>query len=222
MRLILFSPHMDDAALDAGDHILKWKALGWDVSIVSVFTGFGSSAVNQEVRRAVGMNGLTNFQFEKIRKQEDARAMRGLGVHYEHLDLTDAAFRGVPFRSVFSGDIFPADNMIVRRLSGMMKKHKYADKIIVPLGIGGHIDHVIVRRSAEATVPPDRVAYYIDYPYALKLSNWHFNHLHPFSRWRISVLPMSKRKWRACEEYASQIPVLFPRPAHYWECMINV
>lgn len=213
---------MDDAVLDAGDHTLRWNAKGWSVTVVSVFTSFGTSTIPQSVRRAVGMNDLTNLRFEKMRVHEDKRAMKNLGVRYKHLNFVDAAFRGQPFGSIFNGYIRAEDEPLVRKLADAMRPYKDADKLLVPLGVGGHIDHLAVRKAAEELFPHGRLGYYVDYPYALRLSNWRLRHLKAFFTRRISVLKMSRRKRQICESYTSQIPVLFSHTPDYWECVINV
>lgn len=180
MRIVVFSPHLDDAALDVADHITRWRLQGHMVTIVSAFTAFGKVVIPRDARRAVGMGNLTNGRFERTRKNEDELAMSDLGVSYVHLDFIDAAFRGRPLQLVFNSGISPSDGLIVRKLSGIIKKYA-ADKHYVPLGVGGHIDHLILREAARRALGDANTGYYVDYPYALQMRNWSFGALVAFA-----------------------------------------
>lgn len=114
------------------------------------------------------------------RRHEDQQAMALLGVEALHLGLPDAIYRYDPNgRPLYQGKQF---------LSGQPHSHDWQSfyprvldalhralavvgedaSLYCPLSIGGHVDHVIVRRAAEQIRSPEHILYYEDYPYAGK------------------------------------------------------
>jgi hypothetical protein len=66
---------------------------------------------------------------------------------------------------VLTGTPDPQDNGLTRDLVRKMKRSLLpSDIVLAPLGVGGHVDHVIVRRAAEALDQP-LVLYYPEIPY---------------------------------------------------------
>ena len=115
-RIIIFSPHLDDAALDLCDHILFWKKQSYEVEIVTVFSSFKTSHVSHDVRVGTGIANRSVLEFERARKLEDKNAMGALGVKWRHLDFVDGGFRQykqIPvykdFLALFCGSISQKD-----------------------------------------------------------------------------------------------------------------
>lgn len=146
---LYLSPHLDDVAISCAGRILKERAGGKRVWVVSIFT----AGAPDEARR----------------KEEDRRAMARLGVDFEWLDLPDApwrnpfyrSFRSIVFgehpndRGFLSGRVRPAVEKLVRRAA--------PSRIYVPLAVGTHIDH---RLTFEAGRSLGGVVFYEDRPYA--------------------------------------------------------
>ena len=67
--------------------------------------------------------------------------------------------------NVLTGPPDPNDDDLTRDLTGKMKRSLLpSDLVLAPLGVGGHVDHIIVRRAAEALDRP-LVLYYSELPY---------------------------------------------------------
>jgi len=79
--------------------------------------------------------------------------------------------------------------------------------VLCPLGVGRHVDHVLVR-----SVGPElgrRVVYYADFPYALHSApDPAFLAAHGLRRWASPADPAEKRG--LIEGYRSQVDALFP------------
>lgn len=227
-RLIVFSPHLDDAVLDVCDHIQMWKSYGWDIEIISVFTGFGNGPMSRDAREYIGIPRLSPRQFEATRKDEDTRAMKELDVPFKHLDFIDAGFRIHSGRFVYPdfnskdrGQIRPQDHRLMAELGDIMEHYRKVDRIYIPMGIGGHVDHVIVRTMAQRIFPSQNIGYYVDFPYALSLKNWRPKHILTALTRKLSVIQYSERKWNICLNYETQMSIMFSQKPHYPEIVFD-
>jgi LmbE family N-acetylglucosaminyl deacetylase len=217
-ELVVLSPHMDDAVFDCCDHIFAWKRSALHVKIVTVFTAFSTSKLSGWARRHSGISpNESPGEFGDRRVHEDVRAMSALRVSWNHLGFTDAGFRcnkGKPIhpddRSLFSGALSLHDLTLLTKLKRAIEPFKNENRFVVPLGVGNHVDHILVRKVAEELVSPARIYYYIEYPYAVFFMNWTRNHVAQVMAAKKSVKWMSQAKRRVIRLYASQHHVLSP------------
>src|SRR5688500_1136515 len=100
-KLVIFSPHLDDAVLSLGATISREVAAGREVEVVSCFTsGPPLDAIQPEHRV---------FGDYSIRREEDKRALTRLGAKFRWLDLHERIWRKPPLpkaRSVFPTHVF--------------------------------------------------------------------------------------------------------------------
>ena len=152
-RLVVISPHLDDAVLSA------WSALRHhsDVAVVTCFAGEPPAGTPASVWDRRG-GARCAVEQVRLRRAEDQAVMNSLGataVHLEHLDA--------PYRD-------PGDDMVVERLTDSLRPHLGRDALVLaPLALGGHPDHVAAREAALAAAPRGRLLLYADLPYA---SRW--------------------------------------------------
>lgn len=111
------------------------------------------------------------------RRAEDGPALAGLGVATVYLDLPDAIYRRDPGSGawLYTGHdgIFgppaeaeaPVVEALATRLAGLAGVIRTTRRL-VPLAVGGHVDHQLVRRAAERAWGETAVRYYEDFPYA--------------------------------------------------------
>ena len=203
-EIIVFSPHLDDAALGCSDHILAWKKLGLQVRVVTIFTklSFPSKSPTQG----------SPSDLELKRWSEDKQAMNLLGVSWNHLSFADWTFRrnyekpcyicGRPKRCASNVSILGA---LQKAITPFAKRGSF----VVPLGIGGHIDHLLVREAAENRTELSELCYYVDYPYALSILNWTLSDLMEVIAAKKSIKIMSNAKRQLLKKYTSQIPQIF-------------
>jgi LmbE family N-acetylglucosaminyl deacetylase len=184
--LTVLAPHLDDAALSCGS-LLIYAAKLTSVTVVTFFTEAGCPPYTFSARRYLHQLGAQNPQrLYQQRQLEDRAALEPLGISCVHVGLTDALFRRKPYRKpsfastlipefahlypvyrkhVISGRIADDDagtledaTQILQRMGGFN-----LGVVLAPLGVGGHVDHVLVRTAAEQS--GNRVVYYSDFPY---------------------------------------------------------
>jgi len=228
MDIIILSPHLDDAALSCSDHIHAWNTAGHNITVVTIFSSFQTTVVSDYLRGYMEASGITTVEeLEHHRKQEDAAATQLMGCRAEYLDFIDAGYRQhndkpdyadyrelCPFR--ISEQEYPAIDEIVIRLS----KHSGADLIVAPLGVGGHIDHLMTRLVAEKISPDDRLAYYVDFPYALNPFKWRPKYINTFLSYKQSIQWISTFKRSIIDCYPSQVAYLFRMKPRYPEILL--
>lgn len=165
-KILLLSPHSDDAALSVGGLIQKPAFR----NSIHILTLFGRS----NYTRAGGFQD--NWQtVSKRRKREDTAFAARVGVELTYLDFPEAALRP-DFRNRIFLDDATARAPIPRKLRSLalnvIDRVKPA-LLLAPLGIGGHFDHMIARDLARSIAGRRAIAvtYYEDLFYACYVSN---------------------------------------------------
>jgi len=117
-------------------------------------------------------------QIQAIRHKEESLMTRLTGARIHALDLPEALLRGHSQDEAFTAEAGPAESgiadSVMAAVSNLARQHAQA-RWRLPLGVGNHIDHRIVRDSAltglrNAGVDERRVSFYEDLPYAALLS----------------------------------------------------
>ena len=168
--LVVFSPHLDDAALSCGGRIAAAVRSGASVLVVTAFSG----APDREGRRS-SVGSLAAFAGMEARRAEDEVAMARLGADRMDLGHEEAIGRDARYRSFLSlmGAIRRSDAALPRALEdvahGLCGRNPRA-LLLFPLGVGGHVDHRILfevsRRLLARGVAPGRMAWFEEIPYA--------------------------------------------------------
>lgn len=175
--------------------------------------GGALSSLAAKLHEAWGL--AANFS---ARRKEDEAACRALGAEVHHAAIPDAIYRFDPasdaplypdLRLVF-GVMHPQDWALTRCMA-VLRELPQAQEVYVPLGVGGHVDHKLVRRAAESVFPTERIRYYEDFPYA-KRRFAVSRVIWPPWRWRSEVLRLSaealEARCRASLLYSSQLEML--------------
>jgi LmbE family N-acetylglucosaminyl deacetylase len=224
---LFISPHLDDAALSCGARILELADRSINVTVLTIFAGDPPSQhISPLASWFHTICGLGNDPVG-TRRAEDLRAMAILGAHPIHVALPDCLYRvdapGIPFiqevGQIFTGDHRADRKLISQIASGLadLATHTTLFTIYVPLGIGRHIDHMIVRTGVEHFMERSRLdrkptlVYYEDMPYASREADptWRYElaiGLHPRVH-QISAVHWA-RKMDAIRAYRSQASVL--------------
>jgi len=203
-RIVVVSPHSDDAVLSAGDLI----AVASTATVVTVFAG--TPAAYPEPLgvwdRACGFR--PGDDVAAVRRAEDERALARLGADVVHLPHLQHSHRRD------AGDVPGPPDDLDRALSGLVGG---ATAVVVPLGVG-HPEHRVVADAAlrvRSGAPDASWIAYADVPYAaipgrlahrlgeLAASGIELAPLVP------PVDPMARaRKVAALEAYVSQVGAL--------------
>jgi LmbE family N-acetylglucosaminyl deacetylase len=198
-KIVVVSPHSDDAVLSLGAAIASWVRRGAVVELLTVLALDPESSTP-----AGGWDGRAGFATEgeaaARRRDEDRRACAVLG----------ASPSWLPFGSVDyerHGDENDVRAAVAAALAG-------ADAVLLPGSPLTHPDHAwLVRALVETPLP--RVGLYAEQPYTRKagdapasppwlgdaLGRAAFESADPGLRDRVA-------KWRAIRQYASQLPLL--------------
>lgn len=188
-RLIVLSPHLDDAVLSCGA-LMNHVRTETSVTVVTFFTEGGEPPYTYGTRRYLHKtrNRHANSLF-LARRAEDQAVLEGAGISYVHVGLKEILFRRrtqpllnrFPWASrlipelsyayptfhlhVLHGGIPPDDLSTIRRVLDTIDHLSLESStlFLAPLGVGGHKDHILVRTAAELS--RKRVAYYSDFPY---------------------------------------------------------
>lgn len=216
MRYIYFSPHLDDAVLSAGGLISDQTKEGIPVEIWTFMSGIPEDG--QLTDLALGMHtiwGTTDVrEMIQIRKEEDRNAALLLGPKTVHFDFLDCIYRrgksgiGLYEASVFTtphADDLDIPPQIAQRMVALLEAD---DKIVVQLGVGGHVDHILVRKAAEMLNRP--LVYIADLPYAIRNPEELDQITVGMQETLQAISAGGVEFWlQAIEEYASQLSSLF-------------
>lgn len=171
-RVIVVSPHMDDAILSCGG-LLSQLIPQMDCLTVTVCTADPVGVDPQNPPHGIALPSL--------RRDEEVSAMAALGCKLVQLDLLDAIYR----KDVHSGQVlYPTMNSIwsmprpedaehrqalrSRLLSLLGQPAQRPTLLISPLSVGHHIDHVLCTQVALSVAANlDHILLYEDFPYVV-------------------------------------------------------
>lgn len=180
------SPHLDDAGLSCGG-LIRYLSDKTDVTVVNVFTKADTGKSTLSARKSLKDSGFSDaLEYYKARVTEDAKAYSGLPISLVSLGEIDALWRKRGHNSWLiqqvskfipeAGHMYPTyrlhiargvvtdeDTLLMKRIEA--KLHKIIPKnacIFAPLGIGNHVDHLVVKYAVERAYKP---IYWTDQPY---------------------------------------------------------
>ncbi len=218
---IYLSPHLDDVALSCGGQIARLVAAGQRVWIVTVMAGDPPAQGVSAYAQSLHQRWELVIDAVAGRRQEDVAACAILGADYRHWSVPDCIYRhhpetGDPFY-VSDDDIFgavhPVEQELVEALAREMAHLPALARVVVPLTVGHHVDHQIVRAAAEKVLAPSRLFYYEDYPYAQEAGKLEATLAAGDGHWKATVIPLDEgalqRKVEAIAAFRSQLSTFF-------------
>lgn len=201
---IFFSPHLDDAVLSAGALIAELTHHQKRVLVVTAFTRASNNSFTGDAQTFLtNSGGYTAEELFAKRQQEDVHAVQKLGATHLHLANVDALFRTTPqmthaasrqlyptFKSVFSAQMHAQDTPLLRSLTHevttLHRQLKNGGKFYAPLGIGGHIDHLLCYEAVQP-LPPHDLVFWEDVPYRIE---------HQKTLSRMHVIGLQRSLWK--------------------------
>jgi LmbE family N-acetylglucosaminyl deacetylase len=140
--IVAVAPTLADAVQSAGATLARHAAEGHPVIVVSVFTNDGDPD-DATAAAALGLSGVVHLALEPAPE-------RGYEAHRQHDGLQE-------------GDDAPK---VAASVMAIALGRLEPDLILAPLGLTGHVDHLVVERALdELELPRLR---WLDLPYALR------------------------------------------------------
>jgi LmbE family N-acetylglucosaminyl deacetylase len=171
---IYIAPHLDDAVLSCGGQIYEETGNGHTVLVVTVMAGDPPAKISNYATQHHIRWGLSDNVVAR-RRQEDIAACDRLGAVALHWDVPDCIYRADPQtgRALYSsepalfGPVQDADMYLVDIITSRLASLPAAGRIVIPLTVGNHVDHQIVRQAAERCFCDQwqKLEYYEDFPY---------------------------------------------------------
>jgi LmbE family N-acetylglucosaminyl deacetylase len=169
VKIVVLSPHREDAAFSLSLAIETWLARGHAVEVVNCFTR-SEHAPYSDVGSVHANDRMTYVTALRLKEEESWR--KQYGAAQKRLTLKDLNVKDAPLRmhcaldEVASVAVNPAD----KAMGKIQKALEAASAIVLPLALGSHVDHRTVQQAAlpllTAALP---CAFYEDLPEALGL-----------------------------------------------------
>jgi LmbE family N-acetylglucosaminyl deacetylase len=214
LKIVYFSPHLDDAIFSCGGIIARQVKGHFQVAIWSFFTADPPADNLTYFARILHHRWGKQGSPYRQRREEDIEACSLLSAEWKHFGFEDCIYRNYPsnnaplvrkkadlFRPVKEPEAFLEDSLFKVILENLSPE----DQIVLPLEAGGHIDHVLVKTIGDRL--SNKKYYYPDFPYAGKLNLVDDLHLPPGADVnRFPLEPEEIDLWKkASATYRSQI-----------------
>jgi len=218
---IYLAPHLDDAALSCGGAIARHANAGARVLVVTLCTAAPPpNGPFSDLAHAEHQGwGLAPAEVIGVRLREDDLALARLDADTYRAGLLDAIYRRPDVyntRDALFGTPAPDDSLLYSTRQLIASLHSRAPRatFYAPLGVGNHVDHLIVYTAA-CEAAGAVMAFYEDFPYMLWDGAFEQRMRvldRPFIASTIDIDSTLTRKIGAISAYASQLRSLFKQP----------
>lgn len=170
MHLLAISPHLDDAVFSAGATLWERAQAGDRVTILTCFTGNVARPQGFALACQLDKGLPAEVDYMALRRAEDEAACAVLGAAAVHLPLLEAPHRGYVSAAALFGERLAEDRIAgpLREALAEQLDRLRPDRMLGPYGVGAHVDHLYVRDVLTELVEPARLAWWEDYPYAMR------------------------------------------------------
>lgn len=217
---IYLSPHLDDIALSCGGQVYMQSAAGKAILIVTVMAGDPPEQVKSDFIEALHDRWQLQADVVAMRRAEDAEACRILGADHLYWDIPDCIYRShvqtdellYSSNDDIFGDIHSSETELIDAISKRVQSLPAHKRLVLPLGVGNHVDHQITRLAAEGHDYGELV-YYEEYPYVVLPDALESVTGKENSRWQPTIISLSEAaleaKVKAIAAYESQLSTFF-------------
>lgn len=229
---IFLSPHLDDAVYSCGGLIWEQVQKGDPVEVWTIFAGDPPDDVLSPFAQGLHQRWQTGMDASVVRREEDWNACSTVGASAYHFNFLDCIYRRFPGtgeplirrdEDLFT-PIVPEEQYLVNQLVEQFFQMVPENiQLVSPLGLGGHMDHRLVRKAAETMGMP--LWYYADYPYAGSGEWMETSALESFEKVAFKVSRNGLMQWqKAASAYQSQLNTFWKGEAEleaaleiYWQ-----
>ena len=166
VKIVVVSPHRDDACFSLGLSIGCWIEANHTVVVVNCFTR-SDYAPYADFEFIHSNDRMPRVSALRLREDEAWQKMYPRGLQLVDLSLKDAPLRlHVAMNEVIGRAVNPDDKTMTKLPKAVAALKP--DALVLPLALGGHVDHKTARMAmmhpGESHAVP--VAFYEDLPYA--------------------------------------------------------
>lgn len=170
MNILVLSPHRDDAAFSLSLSIAHWLKRGHRVTILNVFTR--SLYAPYSDAETVHENDRLAY-VSALRKREDEAFLKQIaGAAIIDLNLKDAPIRLHCDSSIVCNMDAASNDTAIPKIRKAIAKQAAtahpATALVLPLALGHHVDHRVVRDASLPLSTELACAFYEDLPYAMR------------------------------------------------------
>ena len=170
MNILVVSPHRDDAAFSLLLSIDHWMSVGHRVTLLNIFTQslYAPYADAESMREHAQLADVS-----ALRKKEDESFLASIpGIAMTDLNLEDAPIRlscdSATVCDIEADPNDPAIPAISKALPFQARASQPVHALVVPLALGHHVDHRVVRDTILPFTTHLPTAFYEDLPYAMR------------------------------------------------------
>lgn len=217
MKTVLtLSPHLDDAAFSVGP-LLAELAGNARIIVGTIFTQSVTNPSGFALACQLDKGLPPDADYMELRREEDKEWAKIIGAEVVHGQFMEAPHRGYHSPIELFGPIFDSDeiSLFLSKWLDELIAFSTPDLVLIPLGVGGHVDHQWVRKIAAKAITDSAIlVFFKDQPYSWKSNDDSLKDilsgLNPFFDLGISFHQDSiERALMAAESYKTQIPFQF-------------
>lgn len=169
MNILVVSPHRNDAAFSLALAIKGWLAARHRVTVLGVFSRSVSAPFSDA--DTVHPNDLLSY-VSAMRRREDAELLKLMpGLRMVDLNLKDAPVRlRCSPEDMYTIAPSPEDTAVAKIQKALAKlaTEQTIDAVLLPLALGHHVDHLVVRNATLGFAAGRLWGFYEDLPDAFR------------------------------------------------------
>ncbi len=167
---LALSPHLDDAVFSAGGTLNRLAREGWRVVVATVFTASVPAPAGFALACQLDKGLAAGVDYMAFRRDEDAAACRLIGAEPVWLPFPEAPHRGYGSAAALFAGLRPDDGIADAVAPALRKLFDawHPALVLAPQAVGGHVDHLALVRALLASEPTVPIAWWRDYPYAIR------------------------------------------------------
>ena len=220
MKWIYLSPHLDDVIYSCGGLILEQTLAGEAVEIWTICAADPPDEPLSPFAETLHQNWGLGKNAVQVRREEDRKASQVVGAVPRYFSYLDCIYRKSDSGNYYYlsdqdlfGGLDPGEaNLIITLTEELKDQLPAAARIVVPLGIGNHVDHDLTRKAASRLGIP--LYYYADYPYARETEGKEIlKFMGGSAEWEEKIFLISEKGSQGWQEasgsYQSQNPIFW-------------